>query len=100
MRLTYVMYGLMAVVFGSYYIGDYGYPSYYSEWAHGLVGIASFIQCWIVIYLVSEQGRLDAQLKREFGIVRHPDAIVEYVRIEDLRALEQAEIDAQTHRDA
>ena len=91
MRLTYVMYGLMAVVFGSYYIGDYGYPSYYSEWAHGLVGIASIIQCWIVIFLVGGRESGDAQLMQEFGIMRDPDGIVDYVRVEDRRALEQAE---------
>lgn len=91
MRLTYAMWGLMAVVFGSYYIGDYGYPSYYSEWAHGLVGIVSIIQCYIVIFLVGERENGDAQLKSEFGIMRDSVGFREYIRIEDLRALYEAE---------
>ena len=91
MRLTYAMYSLMVVVGGSYYIGYCGYPSYYSEWAHGLVAMVSIIQCWIVIHLVGKQESGDAQLMQEFGIMRDPDGIVDYVRVEDRRALEQAE---------
>jgi hypothetical protein len=93
------MWGLVFAIAGSYYIGDYGYPSYYSEWAHYGTGTIAIILCYTVIHLVGQRENGDAQLKREFGIMRHPDGIVEYVRISDYRAMEQAEIEAHNRRE-
>ncbi len=86
------MYGLMAVVCLTTYIDGYGL-------AHAVTGIIAIILCYIVIYLVGERENGDAQLKKEFGIMRHPDGIVEYVRIADYRAMEQAEIEAQKRKE-
>jgi hypothetical protein len=84
MKLTYAMYGLMAVVCWTTYIDGYG-------WAHTVTGIIALILCNMVIHLVGKQANGDTQLKEEFGIVRDSVGFKEYIRIEDLRALLEAE---------
>ena len=90
--MAYVMWGLVAVVGSLLYIDD-------DSWLHSITGIIAIILCYIVIYLVGQRENGDAQLKREFGIMRCPDGIVEYVRIADYRAMEQAEIEAQKRKE-
>jgi len=48
--------------------------------------------------LLGDRENGDAQLKREFGIMRCPDGIVEYRRVGEVRAM-QAEIEAQKRKE-
>ena len=84
---------LVAVVGSLLYIDDY-------SWLHSITGIIAIILCYTVMYLLGDRESGDAQLKREFGIMRDPDVfIVEYVRIADYRAMKQAEIEAQKRKE-
>ncbi len=86
MRMAFAMWGLVAVVSLTTYIDGYGL-------LHTITGTIAIILCYLVIHLVGQRENGDAQLKREFGIMRCPDGIVEYRRVEDVRAM-QAEIEA------
>ena len=90
--MALAMWGLVAVVGLTTYIDDYG-------WLHSITGSIAIILCYIVMYLLGQRENGDAQLKREFGIMRDPDGIVEYVRIADYRAMKQAEIEAHNRRE-
>ena len=90
--MAYAMWGLVAVVGSLLYIDDY-------SWLHSITGIIAIILCYTVMYLLGDRESGDAQLKREFGIMRDPDGIVEYVRIADYRAMKQAEIEAQKRKE-
>ena len=88
-KFAIYIYGLMAVIAGSVTVGDYGWPRYYSEWAHGFTGLVALILCYAVMGLKTGIERRDDQGQREFGLV-YNGLLGGYERVTDIQAREEA----------
>ncbi len=84
-KFALYMYGLMAVIVGSVTVGDYGWPKYYSQCAHGFTGCVAVILCWAVLGLKSGIEQRDEQAEREFGLV-YNNLLGGYELITDIQA--------------